>query len=88
MIISSSRDQLVSTRGQFRRQGLCVLERLLRVGLEFRRRSFLQCDRDSGDGIHMRSALHAGEYCPIDPGRNIFDGVFRFLQWIANDSLA
>lgn len=48
----------------------------------------MQSDGNGRYRIHMRSSLHAGEYCPVNSGRNIFYRVFRFLERIGNDSFA
>ena len=46
----------------------------------------MQSDSDSSDSVHMWSSLHTRKYCPIDSCRNIFYCVFRFFQWIGNNS--
>jgi hypothetical protein len=38
----------------------------MRVGLELRRRGFLERDRDAGRGVVMRAALQAGEHRAVD----------------------
>jgi hypothetical protein len=86
MIIRPSSSQFVAIVEKLGSEYLGIGEGLLSIGKKRRSLSFFECDCDSSDRIHMRSALHSRKNRSIYSGRNIFDGIFRFFERIGNSS--
>ena len=66
MVISAARDHLQPASNQAVGEGASVVDHLLLVAAEVRLHGLAETDRLGGDGRQMRTALNAGEHCPVN----------------------